>query len=149
GHGPHDGEKEDLGEKAHETEVSSRASLRMSRQSAFSSLSLMLTKLYGGHGPEYLKVSSSSYLRLVSLTRSSNACSEARSTRNAALRIILSPIGLFDRLATATGLSASWISDTYRVPISSSAASIKRPSCMRAKYVELVVWRLISSLRSE
>src|SRR5262249_38031645 len=77
------------------------------RQSAFSSFSLMLTKLYGGHGPEYLNDRTSSYLRLVSLTRSSNACSCARSTRKAALSIMRSPIGLLDRLATATDLRAS------------------------------------------
>src|SRR5437868_4411607 len=35
------------------------------RQSAFSNFSLMLTKLYGGHGPEYLNDNTSSYLRLV------------------------------------------------------------------------------------
>src|SRR6185437_14355308 len=81
-------------------------------QSAFSSLSLMFTKLYGGHGPEYLNASTSSYRRLVSFTRSSNACSCARSTRNAAFKIIRSPIGLFDRLATATGFNASCTSAT-------------------------------------
>src|SRR5947207_1000277 len=84
-----------------------RASMPAPSQSAFSSFSLMLTKLYGGQGPEYLNDSSSSYLRLVSFTRSSKTTSDARSTRKAAFRIILSPIGLFDRLATATGLSAS------------------------------------------
>ena len=33
----------------------------------------MFTKLYGGHGPEYLNVRMSSYWRLASFTRSSNA----------------------------------------------------------------------------
>src|SRR5678815_657671 len=77
GDGAGDREEQKLREEAHGLSAN---------QSAFSSLSLMLTKLYGGHGPEYLNVSSSSYLRLVSLTFSSNICSDARSTRNAALR---------------------------------------------------------------
>ena len=37
------------------------------------------------------------------------------------------------------------MSATYRALISSSAASTSRPSCIRAKYVDVVVCRLISS----
>src|SRR6185295_17651230 len=114
-------------------------------QSAFSSFNLIFTKLYGGHGPEYLKLNTSSYFRLVSFTRSSNACSCARSTKNAAFTIIRSPIGLLLRLATATGFNASWMSATYRALMSSNAESTSRPNCIRAKYVDVVVCRLISS----
>src|SRR5438045_466669 len=97
----------------------------------------MFTKLYGGHGPEYLNVRTFSYLRLISFTRSSKEDSWLRSTRNAALRIMRSPIGLLLRLATATGFRNSWMSATYCWLVSSSEDSTRRPSCMRAKYVEL------------
>src|SRR3954463_7884588 len=99
----------------------------------------MFTKLYGGQGPEYLKRSRSSYFRLMSFTFSSNAVSCERSTRKAALRIIRSPIGLFERLATATGFSASGVLAAVGGGVSSSAPSMRRPSCIRAKYVELAV----------
>src|SRR6266436_7749989 len=68
---------------------------------ALSSLRRMLTKLYGGQGPVYLKVSLSCSAPIC-FTRWSNACSLSRETRNAAFMIILSPIGLLAREATAT-----------------------------------------------
>src|ERR687897_3240563 len=105
----------------------------------------MFTKLYGGHGPVYLKVSFS-YCWPISLTRESNACSISRETRNAAFMIMRSPIGLFEREATDTLRSELKISATYRSVLDCSAASIRRPYCMRAKYVE-PFWEEISLFR--
>src|SRR5439155_27098796 len=99
---------------------------------ALSSLRRMLTKLYGGQGPVYLKVSLS-YLAPICLTRWSNAGSLSRATRKAAFMIILSPMGLLAREATATSRSASKTSARYFSDMDCRAASTRRPYCMRAK----------------
>ncbi len=83
----------------------------------------------------YLNVSLS-YSAPISLTFASKAASWSRETRKAAFMIILSPIGLLAREATETSRSWSKISATYRSERAWSAASISRPYCMRAKYVE-------------
>src|SRR5215213_1466487 len=80
-------------------------------QWALSSLSRILTKLYGGQGPVYLNVSLS-YCWPISLTRASKGCSISRETRNAAFMIMRSPIGLLEREATDTLRSDVKISAT-------------------------------------
>src|SRR5437667_11822052 len=72
-----------------------------------SSLSRMLTKLYGGQGPVYLNFRRFPYLRAILLTTLSNSVSRLRSTRKAAFMIILSPIGWLSREATQQLRSAS------------------------------------------
>ncbi len=52
---------------------------------------------------------------------------------------------MFDRLAIATGFNDSWMSVTYPLAFSSTAVSIIRPSCIRAKYVEFCNEFVISS----
>src|SRR5439155_18723533 len=99
---------------------------------ARSSFSRILTKLYGGHGPVYLNVSLSNRLAIV-LTLASNALSRSREIRNAPFMIILSPIGLLIRDATDTSRSRSRMSATYRSDRDWSAASTRRPYCIRAK----------------
>ena len=72
-----------------------------------SSFRRMFTKLYGGHGPVYLKFSRSPNFLAMRLTAASNSASRSRSSRKAAFMIILSPIGLLSREATQMARSAS------------------------------------------
>src|SRR5215510_4191020 len=67
-----------------------------------SSLRRMFTKLYGGHGPVYLKFRRSPNFWATRFTAASNSASRAFWIRKAAFMIILSPMGLLSREATQT-----------------------------------------------
>src|SRR4029077_17965313 len=95
----------------HEAEAAHQQAVEQEHQTR-SSFSLMFTKLYGGQGPVYLKVSLWCPAA-IDFTRASKALSWSRETRNAAFMIILSPIGLLMREATATSRGRSRIFEPH------------------------------------
>src|SRR5882724_4984723 len=72
-----------------------------------SSLRRIFTKLYGGHGPVYLKFKRSENFCATLFTALSKSASRLRSIKKAAFMIILSPMGLLSRDATQMERNAS------------------------------------------